>query len=152
MKMCKEPKSKRPKGIHLLEWLLSEDWVIADSHRHVAVDIDDIQRSFVAHFPDAPVPDSETVQILIEKFLIWLERSTEISMDWAHGNESEIAQNFIGDAHFQAVSDSGDAEKLIKHLEDTSPFTWTDETTLGWRAVKRQIRHYFAAKIGGKQT
>ncbi len=51
----------KTKEERLLEWLLSEDWVIADSHTHTAIDIDDIQRSFVVHFPDAPVPDSGDV-------------------------------------------------------------------------------------------
>ena len=57
--MENEQELKRSKEARLLEWLLSEDWVIADSHTHVAVDIDDIQRSFVVHFPDAPVLEVE---------------------------------------------------------------------------------------------
>ncbi len=59
----------KTKEERLLKWLLSEDWVIADSHTHVAVDIDDIQRSFVAHFPDAPVPDSGDVEGLLEDLI-----------------------------------------------------------------------------------
>ena len=59
--MESEQELKRSEEARLLEWFLSEDWVIANSHTHTAVDIDEIQRPFVTHFPDAP--DREIVPV-----------------------------------------------------------------------------------------
>lgn len=95
--MENEQKLKLPKEARLLEWLLSEDWVIADSHTHVAVDMVEIQRSFVAHFPDAPVPDSGDEKLLRGLREIILESSEEELRD------------ALGDVRFNSLAASGRA-------------------------------------------
>lgn len=49
--------------MRLLEWLMSEDWVVCDSKTHLALEPDKIQRSFGVRFPDTSVSDSGDLSI-----------------------------------------------------------------------------------------
>ena len=102
----------KTKEERLLKWLLSEDWVIADSHTHVAIDIVEIQRSFVAHFPDAPVPDSGDVEGLKKKI------TSEGDMPEHDAGRIWVSTvHEIIDAHFAAnqdpAPDSGESKTII---------------------------------------
>ena len=156
--MENEQDLKRSKEARLLEWLLSEDWVIADSHTHVAVDIVEIQRSFVAHFPDAPVLDSGDEERLLEKagecILAVLTKSS-VTMTPYDINEM---QNLIVQILCVRESDSGDEERLIEYIDsDIEQYfrghNWhKDSLTLSaYKETKRLVYNSiraFAAKTG----